>query len=504
MAQIRFHNYQRPVDSFDENRRLLGILQPGRIRGFDGIASFSGLGAVIGHSGTGIVQTNANNVAQTGPVGVWVAPIGTIVQETGNLASITFTTNAGNAAERIDAVYGEHQWLASIGGQAAVYGVAQGAAGGPVKPTVSNPKIQVILGYMHIPANATTLAAATWEPALVPMLGGADLITNHPELDTRYARLAFVNRFTMMNKWNQASNPGGVSSGNWTPHDSGNVVILAGLAPYTINRIADMGNGTSLIVWNPTNSGQAITLGLEVATAGSFLTIEAPTWGDLTGANALVIKENSGVMITQMGSKWIVTQYSDAITDYVKALANQVNAIQPVVNALVSVPVGTILEYDGSLANFNTSGLGTGPMVNWAICNGLNGTPDKRGRFTVGAISGVPNAGAPSLGAEVDPTATFDGINPPNYAAGNAGGKPHHKITVGELPAHHHQQQISQTDNIGTQIEGDNMDSGSSRAVYRGFNPTFGGAVQTADTGGAGAHTNLPPFIASYYIKRIA
>lgn len=42
------------------------------------------------------------------------------------------------------------------------------------------------------------------------------------------------------------------------------------------------------------------------------------------------------------------------------------------------------IDYDGPLTNFNlTTGLGIGDYEGWAICDGRNGTPDRRGTFTV-------------------------------------------------------------------------------------------------------------------------
>lgn len=196
MSQTRYHNYQRPVDSFQENRRFAGLIAPGRYRGFDGLANIVGLNADVGHTSTGYSFIASNNSTVSNKSGIWVTTQGSIIQEDAAIA-LSFSSNAGNSFERIDAIYGEHQWLGSAGGQAAIYGVIQGANGGPVKPSVSNPKIQVILGYVHIPANASTLASATFEAALVPNIANADIILNHPELDARYARLDAVDRYLL-------------------------------------------------------------------------------------------------------------------------------------------------------------------------------------------------------------------------------------------------------------------------------------------------------------------
>lgn len=64
---------------------------------------------------------------------------------------------------------------------------------------------------------------------------------------------------------------------------------------------------------------------------------------------------------------------------------------------------GMILPYSGSLGEFDGTGLGiaNGPMDGWAVCNGLNGTPDLRGMTLLGATA-VPDSGAPELYAGVE------------------------------------------------------------------------------------------------------
>ena len=50
----------------------------------------------------------------------------------------------------------------------------------------------------------------------------------------------------------------------------------------------------------------------------------------------------------------------------------------------------TVVEYYGSLTgNFDVTGAGLNDWDKIYLCNGLNGTPDKRGRVPVGVIVGV-------------------------------------------------------------------------------------------------------------------
>lgn len=493
MSQVRFHNFQRPVDSFQENRRLLGLFQPGRYRGFDGLASFSGLNGVIGHTSTGIVQTNDNNTTTVGPTGIWVAPNGMIIHETTSLAAITFSTNAGNAFERIDAVYGEQEWLASSGGQAATYGVVEGSTGGPVYPVIANTKTQVILGYLHIPANASDLSAATWEAASIPMLGNADLIINHPELDARYARLASNNRFDCLNSFDQASSFGSVSSGVWTPTEDGNTFLWPGAASNTITRIKSIGDGTEIKIYTTGGTGNTLSLNLATSTSGTNLGIRCPEWLLIAGGATMVIKESMSVTLTQIGGIWYVTEYSDILADALLFTNGIVQGLQTAIAAIKSPPVGVILPYSGAFTDFNLTGLGTGPMAGWAICNGLNGTPDMRGRTIMGAYD-VPDTGAPALSAEVDPTAPYSGTNPPNLGMGDTGGEPHHALTTPELASHNH--------GLGTNNGATGMGSGSVPATTN--TGSSGPGTSTTDTGSGTAHNNLPPYLAAAWIKRIS
>lgn len=91
---------------------------------------------------------------------------------------------------------------------------------------------------------------------------------------------------------------------------------------------------------------------------------------------------------------------------------------------------GMIMPYYGSLDNFNASGLGLAntPMDGWAVCNGLNNTPDLRGMALFGATN-VPGAGAP---------APYEGVHPTPSSPGDKVGKDRHTLEADQLPAHKH------------------------------------------------------------------
>lgn len=174
MAETRFHNYKRPVDSFDENRRVLGIIEPGLYRGFDVFTPGVGLAFELSHGAKGITQTNSDNTTQTVAKGVLVTRHGGVVQEDAALA-LNLTTNTANTEDRYDLIVFEHQWLASVGGQAGVYSIIQGPNADPSIPALTNPKIQIALGHIKIPAGSILASECTWTRYREKGLGGTNV-----------------------------------------------------------------------------------------------------------------------------------------------------------------------------------------------------------------------------------------------------------------------------------------------------------------------------------------
>jgi microcystin-dependent protein len=184
----------------------------------------------------------------------------------------------------------------------------------------------------------------------------------------------------------------------------------------------------------------------------------------------------------------------------------------------------TVMEYYGGLSgNFDVNGVGIGPWQQIYLCNGLNGTPDKRGRVGVGAIVGV---GGGALNPAVDPS------NPsnPNYALNLATGANTVTLSATQIPAHTHS--VTLTDpghhhfiagsdstasaspinattpiasggSAGTNTAYELHPSvlsatvGKTSTSFTGVNATIG------STGGGLSHANIQPSIACYYIMYI-
>ena len=194
-------------------------------------------------------------------------------------------------------------------------------------------------------------------------------------------------------------------------------------------------------------------------------------------------------------------------------------------------------EYYGSLTNFDGTGAGLNSAGFYKVnlCNGLNGTPDKRGRVAVGAIANVPpiNIG---LDAAVDPNF----VGNPNYALFTTAGANTVTLITSQIPSHSHAASVVASGSIGNHTHivmgGGGPGSGSvpnstqviSNETAQGGNSSYkmlpasvqshnsgitsasgagpvslSIAVTNANTGSNASHPNIQPVIAAYYIMYI-
>jgi microcystin-dependent protein len=193
-------------------------------------------------------------------------------------------------------------------------------------------------------------------------------------------------------------------------------------------------------------------------------------------------------------------------------------------------------EYYGPLTNFNSTGVGISAngFFKVYLCNGLNGTPDKRGRVTVGAINNVP--GGP-LDAAVDPANAGN----PNYTLYGKSGANTVTLITSQIPSHTHSAAVTASGSVGNHThiimggsgpgssgvapnalqvaasfnsDGGNLGYGMKPASVQTHSSgitSAGGAgpvsvtvnVTNAAAGGGSAHANIQPVIASYYIMYI-
>lgn len=173
-------------------------------------------------------------------------------------------------------------------------------------------------------------------------------------------------------------------------------------------------------------------------------------------------------------------------------------------------------EYYGSLTNFDGTGAGLNSAGFYKVylCNGLNGTPDRRGRVGVGAIQNVP--GAP-LDAAVNPA------NPgnPNYAIFNTAGANTVTLITSQMPSHSHGTTVTSIGTIspnphshtisylnkgagdGSNVIGSQVSSNIKTTSSVSLSVDITTSVTNANTGGGAAHANIQPVIAAYYIMYI-
>jgi microcystin-dependent protein len=166
----------------------------------------------------------------------------------------------------------------------------------------------------------------------------------------------------------------------------------------------------------------------------------------------------------------------------------------------------TVVEYYGNLDNFNINGVGQGDWEKIYLCNGLNGTPDKRGRAAVGAIVGVG-------GGALDPIVSPATPTNPNYALLGTAGANTVTLNTSQIPSHTHSATATVTDpgHFHT-VAGAIEPGGAGEATRDGVQATVNTSVATtgitvgisvAATGSGLGHSNIQPVLACYYIMYI-
>jgi len=181
-------------------------------------------------------------------------------------------------------------------------------------------------------------------------------------------------------------------------------------------------------------------------------------------------------------------------------------------NYLKMIPY-TAMEYYGPLTNFDATGAGilANNFDKIYLCNGLNGTPDKRGRVGVGAIVDVP-------GVALDPAVNPIYAGNPNYSILDGGGANTVLLDVPNLPSHTHVPTTTATvsDPGHHHYSGKTGETGGGGTIglssgspsdYSTANALTGISVAVnvniANTGGGVAHANIQPVLACYYIMYI-
>lgn len=171
------------------------------------------------------------------------------------------------------------------------------------------------------------------------------------------------------------------------------------------------------------------------------------------------------------------------------------------------------VEYYGTLANFNGAGAGIGLWDKVYLCNGANGTPDKRGVAPVG-VTNVLGGGA--YNPKVDPAISGN----PTYTLGNViTGTNTVTLTALQIPPHTHTATVLLVDPGHVHPNSTENPSNGSGSTYNydsvGDKEHFGlmntqtattgitVTVTNSSTGGGDAHSNIQPVLPCYYIMYI-
>lgn len=132
-----------------------------------------------------------------------------------------------------------------------------------------------------------------------------------------------------------------------------------------------------------------------------------------------------------------------------------------VTNGFNLLPKGIIVAWTGST-----------PPSGWLLCNGLNGTPDLRGRFILGDGKGT---------------------NLSNRSIGQTGGEEQHVLNVNEMPSHTH----------GFAVGGGGGNNNSGIGTDQGYSVQWVHFQEyTQSTGGNFGHNNMPPYYVLAYLMK--
>jgi microcystin-dependent protein len=184
-------------------------------------------------------------------------------------------------------------------------------------------------------------------------------------------------------------------------------------------------------------------------------------------------------------------------------------------------------EYYGPITGFDVTGAGSGQFINVYLCNGSNGTPDKRGRVAVGTTDGSM-AGSIPMSSIVNPSTPGN----PSYSLSSVQGLNNVTLTANQIPSHTHTATATSTAaphshfiaksgaNIGDLLPTGPLDTlfdagnnysynlkSTSGTADLGPTSTATVGVTTSVTvsaaGGGLSHSNIQPTIGAYYIMFI-
>lgn len=161
-------------------------------------------------------------------------------------------------------------------------------------------------------------------------------------------------------------------------------------------------------------------------------------------------------------------------------------------------------EYYGSLNNFDSTGVGlsVNGFEKIYLCNGANGTPDKRGRVAVGSLG----VGGPAINSDVNPSITGK-----NLLLKDIFGKFDETLNSTQIPSHSHtindpghSHQIRKTGYAGLSGNAATFVGGAlNPASTNGISENGFTNITLNPTGGGLSHNNTQPSIVAHFIMYI-
>lgn len=209
----------------------------------------------------------------------------------------------------------------------------------------------------------------------------------------------------------------------------------------------------------------------------------------------------------------------DEINNYIQAYLNASGTNTLVKNKMIPY---VAQEYYGPITGFDITGAGTGDWIEVYLCNGLNNTPDKRGRVAVGVTDNSMGGGA--MSPAVDPAVSGN----PLYSLQSTTGANFITLSLPQIPAHSHTVTVvdGEHSHFVTALGGgpyitpspshpivwyedrENTETYRLQSTTSGTLATVGLSslsesnisVSLADSGESQSHNNTQPTIGCYYI----
>lgn len=223
-------------------------------------------------------------------------------------------------------------------------------------------------------------------------------------------------------------------------------------------------------------------------------------------ATVYKVCSNSSAILTIQNDYVKASELNTLVENYIQSTVDS-NTSTVVNNYSLAIPY-VAYEYYGPLTNFDATGKGlaSAGFDKMYICNGQNGTPDKRGRVAVGAIAGVPGG---SLDTAVDPALPAN--TGKNYALKDKFGASSISLSIANLPSHTHpvndpkhshklipdagSQQVARSGG-GTALRLENYGASATTTLSAT-------GITIGSTGNNTPHDNVQPSIAAYFIMYI-